>query len=38
MDTVNNCRECGNAHYCFEKLKDGIVVYCGSSMCKPEKE
>ena len=37
MDTVKNCRECTNLA-CIEYIKRGIVVYCGSSMCKPEKE
>ncbi len=32
---VKNCTECGNNDRCLQMIKEGTVVYCGSSLCKP---
>ena len=35
MDAVRDCRECGNDERCLELTREGMVPYCGSSLCKP---
>ena len=38
MAGVKNCTECTNHVHCLELIQKGIVVYCGSTMCKPTRE
>jgi hypothetical protein len=32
---VKNCTECGNNDRCLQMIREGTVVYCGSTLCKP---
>ena len=30
-----NCQKCGNQERCLNLIRNGMVVYCGCSLCNP---
>lgn len=37
MDALN-CQNCGNQERCLRLIRQGMTVYCGSSLCRPVKK